>query len=75
MPQDPPRGSQLRCSYLITPINKYSSQYEHLSKNFSYAPECYCTQGLKVIILTGDVYALIAGCVIVGACALIATRF
>ena len=33
-PQTPPRGS-----YLITPLNKYSCQYEHPSKNLSYAPD------------------------------------
>ena len=38
MPPDPPRGSRLRRSYLITPLNKYSRQYEHPSKNLSYAP-------------------------------------
>ena len=41
MPPDPPRGSRLWRSYLITPLNKYSCQYEHPSKNLSYAPE-YC---------------------------------
>ena len=39
MPPNPPRGSRLRRSYLITPLNKYSCQYEHSSKNLSYAPE------------------------------------
>ena len=39
MPPDPPSGSRLRRSYLITPLNKYSCQYEHPSKNLSYAPE------------------------------------
>ena len=34
MPPHPPRGS-----YLITPLNKYSCQYEHPSKNLSYAPD------------------------------------
>ena len=38
MPPDHPRGSRLRRSYLITPLNKYSCQYEHPSKNLSYAP-------------------------------------
>ena len=36
MPPDPPRGSRLRRSYLITPLNKYCCQYEHPSKNLSY---------------------------------------
>ena len=39
MPPDPPRGSCLRPSYLITPLNNYSRQYEHTPKNLSYAPE------------------------------------
>ena len=39
MPPDPPRGSCLRPSYLITPLNNYSRQYEHTSKNLSYAPD------------------------------------
>ena len=34
----PPRGSHLRRSYLITPLNKYFCQYEHPSKNLSYGP-------------------------------------
>ena len=41
MPPDPPGGSYLRPSYLITPLNKYSRQYEHPSKNLSYAPVSY----------------------------------
>ena len=36
MPPDPTRGSRLLRSYLITPFNKYSCQYEHPSKNLSY---------------------------------------
>ena len=39
MPPDPPRGSRLRCSYLKAPLNKYSCQYQHPSKNLSYAPD------------------------------------
>ena len=35
---DPPRGSHLRRWYLITPLNKYSCQCEHPSKNLSYGP-------------------------------------
>ena len=35
----PPRGSDLRRSYLMTPLNKYCCQYERLSKNLSYGPE------------------------------------
>ena len=31
------KGSGLRRSYLITPLNKYSCQYEHPSKNLSCA--------------------------------------
>ena len=38
MPPDPSRGSRLRRSYLKAPLNKYSCQYEHPSKNLSYAP-------------------------------------
>ena len=37
----PPGGSYLRPSYLITALNKYSRQYEHPSKNLSYAPVSY----------------------------------
>ena len=39
MPPDPPRGSRSRRSYLKAPLNKYSCQYEHPSKNLSYAPD------------------------------------
>ena len=38
MSPDPLRGSRFRRSYLITPLNKYFRQYEHPSKNLSYAP-------------------------------------
>ena len=38
MPSDPPRGSCLRRSYLIIPLNTYSCRYGHPSKNLSYAP-------------------------------------
>ena len=43
MPQDPPRGS-----YLITPLNKYSCQYEHPSKNLSYAPVLHMTNYMAI---------------------------
>ena len=46
MPPHPPRGSHLRRSYLITPLNKYSCQYEHLSKTLSYG------SGLSLIELS-----------------------
>ena len=39
MPPDPSRGSRFRRSYLKAPLNKYSCQYEHPSKNLSYAPD------------------------------------
>ena len=38
MPPDPPRGSRLRSSSLITPLNKHCCQHEHPSKNLSYEP-------------------------------------
>ena len=52
MPPDPPRGSQLRRSYLITPLNKYSCQYEHLSKTLSYGPGARFS---KLPVITGPV--------------------
>ena len=39
MPPDPPRGSRFLRSYLKASLNKYSCQYEHPSKNLSYAPD------------------------------------
>ena len=38
-PLDFSRGSRIRRSYSITPLNKYSCQYEYPSKNLSYAPD------------------------------------
>ena len=40
---DPPRGSCLRRSYLITPLNEYCCQYEHPSKTLSYGPDSATT--------------------------------
>ena len=36
MPPDPTRGTHLRRSYLIAPLNKYSCRYEHPTKKLSY---------------------------------------
>ena len=49
MPPDPVRGSRLRRSNVITPLNKYCCQYEHLSKNRGYGPES-SVQGLGFFV-------------------------
>ena len=65
MPPDPPRGSRLRHPYLITPLNKYSCQYEHPFKNISYAPGMLnlfsINPGLTVVNNTLNIFHVFLG--------------
>ena len=63
---DPPRGSRFRRSYLKAPLNKYSCQYEHPSKNLSYAHDMLCNyaslnngnRNLQHFVIKGEYFVM-----------------